>query len=263
VQDDPEAALREAVAALGGWEGLRATLRFEADEEARVAAMTGCDLTPEDAERLFGAVAVLRADGFDHPDTGAFHASVVVDGSPVLDLQVGRDERLFVRVDLDEAAMPADAADLGALDDLLLAARMFGLGDVAQALAEGRWIEVIGIDEVLAPADGHGSDEPGTDEQEPEALDARISAALDRFVEEDADVGFVGSEGAGARVRLTTDGASLEALIEEFTGTIDEPDEAEPLDLPGLVGASSGGTGARTAGDELEGLVEPGVLERC
>jgi hypothetical protein len=327
VEDDPQGALQRAVAALGDWEGLEAELRLDADAEARTEAMAEGEVTADEVALLLGSSIELRAAGLDEQGNAAVETAVVVDGSSVFDLQVSSDERLFLRVDLETLSSLSDDAEPGDLDDLVAEARMLGLGEVAQAAADGRWVEIIGIDDVMELAEAEAtdrSDEPEVDEEELDALDSRVATAFERFVDEDLAVGYVGSDDAGEQVRVTTDGASLEALLdelatevdrtglledagpgglddldvdpdtvvsidawiqggelrrlaidlgaldeadelpgellltitlEEFTGTITEPDDAEPFDVLALAGAFLGGTGDEPFGElgDLEG----------
>lgn len=315
VEDQPQEALQSAVDALGDWEGIEAAFRLDADDDVRTEAMADGELTEDEVDRLLGSSIEMRAGGLDDPDAAGFEAAVVVDGSSVLDLQVSGDERFFVRVDAQALSRLSGDVELGDLDDLVGSARMFGLGDVAQAAADGRWVELIGIDNVMELA-GAGAtaetEEPEVDEEEREALNIRIITTFERFLDEDVTVSYVGSDDVGEQVRMTTDGASLEALVgdlktefdraglledagagelddldvdpdmvvsidawiqsgelrqlavdlnaldeddqlpgelllivtlEEFTGTVTEPDDAEPFDVLTLVGAFLGGMG--------------------
>jgi hypothetical protein len=319
VEEEPEAALRDAVTALADWGGIEVAFRLEADADARAAMIGRGELTDEQEELLLGAFVVARASGLDDPDDGAFETSVMVGGSPVLDLRIVGEQRVFVRVDTERLAALSEDTDLGDVDDLIVTARMFGLGDVAQAAADGRWVEIIGIDDVMDLAGVEEAEEPDLDEQELDALSTRLAAILERFVDEDVAVSYVGSDDVGERVRMITDGASVEALfeqlttefdraglvddlgdgrldeldvdddlvvsidawidggelrqiafdvvsldaeedppgellivvaMEEFTGTIAQPDDAEPFDVLSLVGAFFGGMGNELSGGD-------------
>jgi hypothetical protein len=239
VEDDPDAALKDAVAAIGEWEGIEAAFRLEADDEARAAALAEGEVTEEEAELLFGSSVILRASGLEDPDTTSLETSVVVDGTAVFDLRVNSDDRFFVRLDLETLSTLSDNPELTDVDDLVVAGGMFGFGDVAQAAADGRWIELLGIDDVRELAGAEPADEPEIDEADLEALNTRISRIFERFVDDDVAVSHVGSDDIGERVRMTTDGASLEALFTELTtefdraGLLDElaGDELDELDV--------------------------------
>jgi hypothetical protein len=220
VEDDPDAALKDALAAIGEWEGIEAAFRLEADDEARAAALAEGEVTGEEAELLFGSSVILRASGLEDPDTTSLETSVVVDGTSVFDLRVNSDHRFFVRFDLEKLSTLSDNADLGDLDDLVVAGETFGFGDVAQAAADGRWIELIGIDDVRELAGAQPEDEPEIDGAELETLNTRISRTFERFVD-DVAVSYVGSDDIGERVRMITAGASLEALFTELTTEFD------------------------------------------
>ncbi len=239
VEDEPQEALQQAVASLADWRGIEATFRFEPDEAFRAESLVDGDLSEREAELLFGSSAVMRATGLDDPERGAFETSIIVDGTPVFVLRVNDEERIFVRFDAETLATLSADTDLGDIDDLVVAARMFGLGDVAQAAIDGRWVELIGIEDVMELADAEEADEPEVDEQQLGALDTRLAASIERFVDDDAAVSHVGSDDVGARVRLTTDGASLEAFLEELTSEFDRAglvdglagDELDQLDI--------------------------------
>ncbi len=317
VEDEPHEALREAVASLADWQGIEAAFRFEPDDAFRAGSLVDGDLDQREAELLFGSSAVMRATGLDDPEEGAFETSIIVDGTPVFDLRVTGEERIFVRFDAETLSTLSADTDRGDIDDLVVAARMFGLGDVAQAAFDGRWVELIGIDDVRELAGAGEVDEPEVDEQDLDALATRLAASIERFVDDDVAVSHVGSDDVGDRVRVTTDGASLEAFLEElttefdraglvdglatdeldeldieddlivsidawidggelrqialdvaglddessgellivvameeFTGSIAEPDDVEPLDLLGLAGAFSAGMGGDLFGGD-------------
>jgi hypothetical protein len=249
VEDDPDAALRAAVTRIGAWEGIEAAIRLKPDEEARAAALAEGEVTEEEAELLFGSSVILRASGLEDPEATSLETSVVVDGTSVFDLRVNSDDRFFVRLDLEMLSTLSDDADFGDVDfgdvdDLVVAGGMFGFGDVAQAAADGRWIELIGIDDVRELVGAEPEDEPEIDETELEALDTRISRLFARFVDADVAVSYVGSDDLGERVRMTTDGASLEALFTELTTEFDRAGLLDDL-----------------AGDELDELgVEDDLL---
>jgi hypothetical protein len=230
VEEDPAAALRDAVAALEDWKGIAAEVRIETDAAARANVIVADDLSEEEVEFWLASSLVVRAGDVGDPDAAGLETSIIVGGDTVFDLRVTGDERFFVRLDLDrlselskrsELAERSEDAEILDVDELLVAARMFGLGDVALAASEGRWVELIGIDDVMDLAGDEPAEEPEIDDAELDALTERLSTTFQRFVNDDVEVAYVGDDDPGERVRIVTDGASLEALVAELTSDLD------------------------------------------
>lgn len=219
IEEDPAGALQEAIDALEDWDGLRAEFRLEADEAVRAELAAEEDLSDEEIELLLGSSVSVRAGGDDDAETAGFETTLVVDETSVFDLRI-LDEQYFVRLDFDALSDLSEDADLGDVEDLLVTARVLGLGDVAQAIADGRWIELIGVDDLMELTDAEPSEEPEVDEQEAQALTERLSTTFQTFVSEDADVTYIGSEDVGEHVRVVTDGASLDELFTELTSEL-------------------------------------------
>jgi hypothetical protein len=234
VEEDPAAALREAVAALEDWQGIAAEVRIETDAAARADIIGADDLSEDEVEFWLASSLVVRAGDVGDPDAAGLETSIIVGGDTVFDLRVTGDERFFVRLDLDRLSDLSKRSELAELaersedaevldgDELLVAARMFGLGDVAQAASEGRWVELIGIEDVMDLAGDEPAEEPEIDETELDALTERLSTTFQRFVNDDVEVAYVGDDDSGERVRIVTDGASLEALVAELTSDLDQ-----------------------------------------
>lgn len=231
VEDDPAAALQGAVSAVADWEGITAALRLELHDDARSAALAEADdeLSESDLDLLLDSKVTMTAAGTSDPGTGSFETSIIVGGDPVVDLRVLAEQQVFVRVDLPRITELGESTDLGEdadlaadLEELVVAARMFGLGDAAQAAVDGRWIEVIGIDDAMELAGVETeSNDPQVDEEELEALTERVAVLTQRFVEDDVTVTYVGPEDRGDRVRMETDGASAEAFLDELVAEVD------------------------------------------
>jgi hypothetical protein len=234
VEADPETALREAVEAIADWEGIRLEVRLDADETARASLLEDDELTEADLDVLLDAALSVTAIGTDDPERGAAEVTLVLAGEEVAQLRSLEDERLFVRLDLETLQELGEDSELAPADvqELVMAARMFGLGDVAEAAVEGRWIEVVGLD---ALADLGGPSDEEVDEDEAEATAQRIADRTARFVDEDLEVTRVGSDDVGEHVRATTSGAALRDYLEDVVAEVDTAglvDEAGSDQLP-------------------------------
>lgn len=216
VENDPEEALRDAVEALGDYEGIELVLSASGD----AAALADDPEDIEAVELLLSSTITVRGSGQDEEDA-QFELIVDLDGNDVFELRGLPEMRLFLRADLDALADAID--DPSVTDDLqqlVDAAAELGLRDVAQAAADGEWIELTGVEQLTEFAGGFGGPDQSQDdpsEEELERLQEQFVAAFDRFIDDDVTVTYVGSEDAGERVQATSDGAAIQSLFEELT----------------------------------------------
>jgi hypothetical protein len=228
VESDPEAALRDAVEALGDYDGIELIASIDADEDAMVAAADG-DLDDDDVRLLLDSEVVLRAvvgDGEDEQGRG----EVLVDlgGETVAELRAVDEEAVYVRLDPDAAAEALDDPDLRAsLEDAISTVDEFGLGDLATTIRDGEWVRLTGLQQF---AEATGAEEPT--EEEAADLRSRLVGSLQRFLDEDVEVTYVGEEDPGERVTATTTTSALAGLLEEVS--------AAAGDLGGLAGEDLG-----------------------
>jgi hypothetical protein len=228
VESDPEGALRDAVAALGDYDGIELIASIDADEDALVAAAEG-DLDDDGVRLLLDSEVVLRAvvgDGEDEQGQG----EVIVDlgGETVAELRAVDEDAVFVRLDPDAAAEALDDPDLRAsLEDAISTVDEFGLGDLATTIRDGEWVRLTGLQQL---ADASGAEEPT--EEEAADLRSRLVGSLQRFLDEDVEVTYVGEEDPGERVTATTTTSALAGLLEEVTTAAG--------DLGGLAGEDLG-----------------------
>jgi hypothetical protein len=219
VAEDPQGALRDAVEAVGEWEGIALELRIEADEAGQQALLAEGEMTQEDLDLLLAGRVFATIANLDDPETSSFETRVVLDGSDVLELRVTEDERFFVRADLQAIG---DASDdeitQEDIDELVGMAEMMGVGEAAQALAGSEWLELTGIEQLMALAGAQEDDA----EQPDEAAAERIAARTSAFVQEDVTVASVGSDDIGERVRASTDGASLRRFLDDVSAELDD-----------------------------------------
>jgi hypothetical protein len=225
VEDDPQAALVEAFDDLGSWTGIVVDLRLEADATARAALLEDEELSAEAADTLFASSLRVTASGED--DEAGFTFAVIVEDTELAELRLVEDDRLFVRIDIDTITSLADDAEVEDFDadELILAARMFGAGDAAEALVNGGWVELIGIDDLaeLAGESPEEADEADADEAEQvDALVERFAADMTALIEQDAEVTYVASEDAGDRVRVTAPTDELADVLDRFLDDLTE-----------------------------------------
>lgn len=224
VADDPGGALRTAVEALADYEGFELVLSLEADDTAMSALVADGELTQDEAELVFGSSITVRTSG--EGEDGAVELVATVEGNDVVELRVLPRTDIYARADLATILELADDPDAAAtLADFVAQAEMFGFGDLAAAVQAGDWIRLTGVEQMLAMFDAmdpDGADE--LDEEEAERLAEEIAAAAQRFIGDDVEVTYVGSEDAGERVRATVDGAALQRFASEVLAIIASAD---------------------------------------
>ena len=221
VEQDPESALRDAVEAVGEWQGIALEVRLDADEAGQRALLTEGDLTQEDLDVLLAGHVAATIAALDDPETTSFEARVVLDGGDVLELRVTEDERYFVRLDLQAVAEASDEEVLTQedVDELIEVAEMMGAGEAGEALADARWIELTGIEQLMNLA---GASPQEDTEELDQATAERIAERTSTFIDEDVTVTSVGSDDVGERVRATTDGASLRRFLDDVAAELDD-----------------------------------------
>jgi hypothetical protein len=219
VEQDPEAALEEAVGALADYDGIELVLGIDGDRDA--IAATDDDLDETQIDLILDSTVVIRAAGDSEEDA---QAEVLVDlaGERAFELRFLPEQQLFVRLDLDAVGRAVDDPSLvEQLDDATSAAEEFGLADLAGAVRAGEWVQLTGIEQLTEFAGGASGDTDGASEEpteeEVEDVRERLVAALQRFLERDVDVTYVGEDEVGERVTATTTQAALASLTEELS----------------------------------------------
>lgn len=210
VNEDPAAALSAAVAALGDLDGVEVTLALDVEDEEAFAG----SLDADERALLLGSDIMIRGIG-GGDDRGATQIIVRLQGREAAEVRV-IDQAFYFQVDLGVIGSVVDDPQFeNGIEEAISAASMLGLGDVARAIADGGWIELTGLEE-LAELGGAAPEEPS--EEEIVEVQARIVAAVQRFVDEDVNVEVVGSDDLGTRVRATSSGAAINRLFEEISG---------------------------------------------
>ena len=247
VEEDPQAALVAAFEELSSWTGIVVDLRLEADATARDALLEDAELSADDADTLFASSLRVTASG-EAEDAGVTFA-VIVQETELAEVRLVEDDRVFIRLDIETATTLADDADVEDFDpeELVLAARMFGAGDAAEALVAGDWVELIGIDDLAElsgePAADTDDDVAPDEADEVDALVEQFAADMTELLEQDAEVVYVGSEDAGERVRVTAPTDELASVVDGFVDELadvtgDAIDEDDPQQLADDVGES-------------------------
>lgn len=220
VAENPTEALRDAFTALGDLEGVELVLRLEADEEV-LAALTEGDLDVDEAALVLDSSLLVRAVG--EGDDGSAEFVLTVAGDDVAELRVLPATDVYARIDLEALLALADDPDVSAtLDAFVAQAELFGFGEVAAAVQAGEWIHLTGLEQMLQMVEGMAGEQQPDDleDEEAERLAEEIAAAAERFLAEDVEVEYVGSEDAGERVRATTDGAALGRFLADVTSVV-------------------------------------------
>jgi hypothetical protein len=239
VEDDPKSALAESIEALGDYDGIELLLSIDGDADALAAAADG-DLDEDTTELLLDSTVLLRAAGEDESDA---QAEVVVSlrGQESLELRVLPEQRFFVRVDLDAVGEALGDAELAAtLDDLIGSADAFGLGEIADVVRRGDWIEVTGLEQFSELTGTSSASEEEPSEEEVEDVRERLVTTLQRFLDEDVAVVHVGEGTAGERVRATTTESDLAALFDEVATIVGDLSGVDPDAFAELPDASGG-----------------------
>jgi hypothetical protein len=228
VESDPSGSLSEAVRGLEDYEGVELTLAFDGDQEAIEASLED----PDAARLLLDSQISIRARGESEDDTQV-EMVVDLDGNDAVEVRVLPPQRLFFRVDVEAISEVVDDPEFDqGVQEVREGAAQFGFGDLADDVAAGNWIELTGLEQLEEMLGAQGEEEPS--EEEIEDLQQRIVGALERFLDEDVEVSYVGSEDNGERVRATTDGASVNELLSEITEIAGEAGGVDAGQLQGL-----------------------------
>lgn len=234
-QEDPRAALREAVMALGDYDGIELMIGAQLDEAARQSAMTEGDLDEEELALLTGSTLTVRGVSGDGDEDGESEFEVVVGDESVLTLRTLPDDQLYALIDLPAIERVAEQVDAGAgfqqgIDQVEQMAGMFGLGEVVAAAREAEWIRVVGLDQMAQMAEENAEGQP--DEADLERLGREVGERLVAFIDDDVDVDHIGSDDAGERIRITAGGAELRDLIADVFDALDDATElSDPAGL--------------------------------
>jgi hypothetical protein len=223
VEEDPRASLREAVAALGEWEGAEITLGVQLDETAQDSARQEGELSDDELDLLMNSNLVVRGSqtGDDEDATGEVEMVLTVADEEVLSVRNLPEYRLYALIDLE--AMENVAESLGEGDsfregvaEMEGMAGMLGMQEIFAAAQESEWIRVTGVEQMAGMVEGMAGQEA---QEQPDAEDLEdagrnIAERLVRFLDDDGvGVAHVGSDDAGERVSVTIQGAALRELL--------------------------------------------------
>lgn len=201
--EDPKQALTDALDAFAEYEGVTVEMTIEADPEDLVAD----DTPPEVAEAIVNSSVVVSAKGETPEDTQA-EIRVNVDGNEDAVEMRFADMSFYARVEVRELVEAFDG-DVAMIDASVDQASAMGF-DFAQALVDGEWVGVEGLDEF---AEQLGLPVTTPDPEQAAALQQKFAEILER----NADATSEGTDDVGAHLRVTlplkqTAGELFEAL---------------------------------------------------
>lgn len=215
---EPSAALQRAVEQLATWEGYEVEARFDTTADSLRALADGEELDPQVAEALADTRMTVQAHGGENASSTEDDASEMQVRFGDLDVVqvITTGTEVYVRSDL-QAVLDrfASEADRTQITDDLAQAETMGLGFIDDLLA-GDWLRFEGVEELTALAEGMGAgsaaapDATGVEDAREQLTDAFAS-----FVEQDAQVTYVGAEDAGEHLRVEASGSDVIDLFDE------------------------------------------------
>lgn len=231
VEEDPRAALRDAVASMDDWDGVEITVGVQLDEAAQESARTEGELSDDELSVLMDSNLVLRSaevgDGDDR-DTELEVVLTVADAE-VLTVRSLPGYQVYALIDLEAMEDVADGFDEGesfrqGLAEMEQAAGMFGMQEIFEAAREAEWIRVTGVEQMANMAEGMMGD-AGMEQPDEEELEEAGRNVVDRtvalFDDERIDVEHLGSEDAGERVHVTARGPALREYLGDVLVELD------------------------------------------
>lgn len=201
--ENPKQALTDALDAFAEYEGVTVEMTIEVDPEDLVED----DTPPEVAEAIVNSSVVVSAKGETPEDTQAV-IRVNVDGNEdAIEMRI-TDMSLYARAEVRELVEAFDG-DMAMIDQSVEQASAMGF-DFAQALVDGEWVGMEGLDEF---AEQLGLPVTTPDPEQAAAIQEKLAEILER----NADVTSEGTDDVGAHLRVTlplkqTAGELLEAL---------------------------------------------------
>lgn len=220
----PRTAINNAINEVAEWQGLQLVSYLDVRPGARQEVLRAYELTEEELDLLIDFTGYLiAADIRDEQKAAAAAGAFMFERDLFLaEFLVVADGRPFVILDLDSISELPGGDEL--VDDLLLELTEMGLSDIAQALENGRWLELTGLPE------GFEIEPPSTD------IPDDLAGELPDFLEDDTEVIYLGSDGDIHFILAIFDNTSIEdELRDEFGdgGDFDDqiPDVADTTEV--------------------------------
>jgi hypothetical protein len=241
VEDDPQGSLRDAIIALGDWDGAQLTIGAQLDEAAQASAREEGDLDDDELALLMNSNFLVRAVqvGDDEDPDSEVEVILTVADEEVMSFRSLPAYQVYLLLDLDAMEQVAESLEEGeafreAVGEMEGMAGMIGMQDVFDAAREGEWMRISGVEQLANMATGMmgdaGVEEP--DEEELEAAGRNIAERLVRFLDEDGvTVTHVGSDDAGERVNVSIQGAALSDLLADVMAELEGVSGVDPTGM--------------------------------
>jgi hypothetical protein len=229
VEDDPRGALRDAMMALGDWEGVTINLGAQLDEAAQASAREEGELSEDELSLLMNSNLVVSGVQVGEGQDAESEVEVIltVADEEVLSVRSLPEYRLYALIDLESMEQVAESLEEGqafrdAVAEMEGMAGMIGMQDVFEAAREADWVRISGVEQMANMFGGMSGAEEQPDEEDLEEAGRNIAQRLVRFLDEDGvTVAHVGSEDAGERVAVSIQGAALRELLGDVLAELD------------------------------------------
>lgn len=207
---NPKKAFTDALEALTQYEGITVVLSIEAD----AADLASDELPAEAAQQLVDSSFTVSAKSGETPEDAQAEFTVNVGGNEDAIELKALNQSLYARVEVREL-VEAFGGSAAEIDTAVQQASAAGL-DFAQPLADGEWVGVEGLDQLVEQFTGVA---PTSDPEQAAALADRLTAIF----EDNADVASEGSDDVGdhlvVRVPLKETVEEAFAAVQELGGT--------------------------------------------
>ncbi|MDP9405563.1 MAG: hypothetical protein M3O86_03035, partial [Actinomycetota bacterium] len=261
VERNPKQALANAGGKLGEYAGLTTTMRVVGDVDAIVAASKadGKGFEREDVQTLLdSALTVSVHEGADpeKPEDDEAALLVTVAGSDDIELRV-KGKEVYLRADVQHVlGLIDDAPPPGEIELGIVQAEQMGL-DFARPAYEGRWLHLLGVDQLQSFAEGlTGQQAPVPDQKKVNEAAARVVGELLR---DDVTVTYAGADDVGEKVVATVGVRELVEASLEIAEAADLPNS--PL-KPDELRAALDQADLGDADIAIQAWISDGVLRR-
>ncbi|MDQ4124517.1 MAG: hypothetical protein M3134_02810 [Actinomycetota bacterium] len=210
--ENPKQAFTEALDALAEYDGVTLGITIEADP----AALQEEDTPPEAAEAIVNSSLTISAKGETAEDAQA-QVIVNVDGDEDAAEFRFVDQSLYLRADVG-GLVEKFGGDRAQVDAFAQQASAQGF-DFAQALVDGEWVGMEGLDQV---AEQLGLPQPSADPEQASKLAEQVATVL----EQNSQVSSEGTDDVGAHLVVEV---PLRETLEELASSLQTIANAPPL----------------------------------
>lgn len=209
--ENPKQAFTEALEALGEYDGVTLGITIEADP----AALEEDDTPPEVAEAIVNSSLTISAKGETAEDAQA-QVVVNVDGDDAAEFRFV-DQSLYLRADVG-GLVETFGGDRAQVDAFAQQASAQGF-DFAQALVDGDWVGVEGLNEL---AEQFGLPQPSADPEQASKLVEQVAKVL----EQNSQVTSEGTDDVGAHLVVEV---PLRDTLEELANSLQTIANTPPI----------------------------------